>query len=251
MALRLADQKLAELAGKLSSNCAIWKLYHEHREGRPLPSSKVLGEIIDITRAIVFPGYFGKSNVLIHSLKYPIGAGLQQLYELLVDQILAGLCFSEEELDICSMRRRAGEIATGVIEKLPELQTILATDVEAAYNGDPAAENYGEIISCYPCIRAMTNYRLAHELFVQGVPLIPRILTEMAHSETGIDIHPGATIGHHFTIDHGTGVVIGATCIIGNNVKLYQGVTLSAKKFPVGRGRQPNQGHSTPSYFGR
>ncbi|TGX83041.1 serine acetyltransferase [Palleniella muris] len=242
MALRLADQKLAELAGKLSSNCAIWKLYHEHREGRPLPSSKVLGEIIDITRAIVFPGYFGKSNVLIHSLKYPIGAGLQQLYELLVDQILAGLCFSEEELDICSMRRRAGEIATGVIEKLPELQTILATDVEAAYNGDPAAENYGEIISCYPCIRAMTNYRLAHELFVQGVPLIPRILTEMAHSETGIDIHPGATIGHHFTIDHGTGVVIGATCIIGNNVKLYQGVTLGAKSFPLDEEGNPIKG---------
>ncbi len=103
----------------------------------------------------------------------------------------------------------------------------------AAYNGDPAAENYGEIISCYPIIKTLVNYRIAHELLVLGVPLIPRIITEMAHSETGIDIHPGAQIGHHFTIDHGTGVVIGATCIIGNNVKLYQGVTLGAKSFPL------------------
>lgn len=242
MSLKLADQKLAELADKLSTNSSLWKLYHEHRAGRPLPSSKVLGEIVDLTRAIVFPGYFGKSNVLVHSLKYPIGAGIQELYELLVDQILAGLCFSDEELDMCAMRCMAEEKAIAVVEKLPELQTVLATDVEAAYNGDPAAENYGEIISCYPSIRAMTNYRLAHELFVLGVPLIPRILTEMAHSETGIDIHPGATIGHHFAIDHGTGVVIGATCVIGNNVKLYQGVTLGAKSFPLDEDGNPIKG---------
>ncbi|MCM1078781.1 MAG: serine acetyltransferase [Bacteroidales bacterium] len=242
MSLKLADRKLAELADKLSTNSALWKLYHEHREGRPLPSSKVLGEIVDLTRAIVFPGYFGKSNVLVHSLKYPIGAGIQQLYELLADQILAGLCFSDDEPDLCNLRRKAEETAISVVEKLPELQTVLATDVEAAYNGDPAAENYGEIISCYPSIRAMTNYRLAHELFILGVPLIPRILTEMAHSETGIDIHPGATIGHHFSIDHGTGVVIGATCVIGNNVKLYQGVTLGAKSFPLDDDGNPIKG---------
>ena len=115
-------------------------------------------------------------------------------------------------------------------------------DVEAAYNGDPAAENYGEIISCYPVIKALVNYRIAHELLVLGVPLIPRIISEMAHSETGIDIHPGAQIGHHFTIDHGTGVVIGATCIIGNNVKLYQGVTLGAKSFPLDAQGNPIKG---------
>ena len=122
------------------------------------------------------------------------------------------------------------------------MRRILATDVEAAYNGDPAAESYGEVIFCYPAIKAISNYRIAHELLELGVPLIPRIITEMAHSETGIDIHPAAKIGTHFTIDHGTGVVIGATSIIGNNVKLYQGVTLGAKSFPLDADGKPIKG---------
>ena len=133
-------------------------------------------------------------------------------------------------------------MATQTIARLPEIRRILATDVEAAYNGDPAAENFGEIISCYPVIKALINYRLAHELDTMGVPLIPRMITEMAHSETGIDIHPSAVIGHHFTIDHGTGVVIGATCIIGHHVKLYQGVTLGAKSFPLDAAGNPIKG---------
>ena len=137
---------------------------------------------------------------------------------------------------------RAQTLAAEFIAHLPELRAVLATDVEAAYNGDPAAESYSEIISCYPIIKAITNYRIAHELLLLGVPLIPRIISEMAHSETGIDIHPAATIGHHFTIDHGTGVVIGATCIIGNNVKLYQGVTLGAKSFPKDENGNPIKG---------
>ena len=122
------------------------------------------------------------------------------------------------------------------------MRRVLATDVAAAYNGDPAAHSFGEVISCYPAIRAISNYRIAHELLRLGVPLIPRIITEMAHSETGIDIHPGAVIGSHFTIDHGTGVVIGETCIIGNNVKLYQGVTLGAKSFPLDADGKPIKG---------
>ena len=122
------------------------------------------------------------------------------------------------------------------------MRRTLATDVEAAYNGDPAAQSFGEVISCYPAIRAISNYRIAHELLKLGVPLIPRIITEMAHSETGIDIHPGAEIGGYFTIDHGTGVVIGETCIIGNNVKLYQGVTLGAKSFPLDEDGKPIKG---------
>ena len=112
----------------------------------------------------------------------------------------------------------------------------------AAFNGDPAAKSYGEIIFCYPTIRALTNYRVANQLLKLGVPLIPRILSEMAHSETGIDIHPGAEIGESFTIDHGTGVVIGETCIIGKNVKLYQGVTLGAKSFPLDENGNPIKG---------
>ena len=163
---------------------------------------------------------------------------------MLCEQILAGLCFGcaccDKGEDICT--EKAQKIAAEFISRLPELRAVLATDVEAAYNGDPAAESYGEIISCYPIIKAITNYRIAHQLLQLGVPLIPRIITEMAHSETGIDIHPAASIGHHFTIDHGTGVVIGATCIIGNNVKLYQGVTLGAKSFPLDENGNPIKG---------
>ena len=125
------------------------------------------------------------------------------------------------------------------MSRLPDIRKTLATDVEAAYLGDPAAQSYGEVISCYPAIKALTCYRVAHELFRLGVPLIPRIITEIAHSETGIDIHPGAEIGSHFTIDHGTGIVVGATCIIGKNVKLYQGVTLGAKSFPLDEDGNP------------
>ena len=158
---------------------------------------------------------------------------------------MAALCFSaatEERCPCEGHKEKSSELATQFISRLPELRSILATDVEAAYNGDPAAETYGEIISCYPIIKAITNYRIAHELLVLGVPLLPRIISEMAHSETGIDIHPGAKIGHHFTIDHGTGVVIGATSIIGNNVKLYQGVTLGAKSFPLDENGNPIKG---------
>jgi serine O-acetyltransferase len=132
--------------------------------------------------------------------------------------------------------------ASSMIDYLPELKEQLEMDVEAAYNGDPAAESYDEIICCYPVIKAMINYRVAHKMLSLGISLIPRIITEKAHSETGIDIHPAASIGHHFTIDHGTGVVIGATCIIGNNVKLYQGVTLGAKSFPLDEKGNPIKG---------
>jgi serine O-acetyltransferase len=163
------------------------------------------------------------------------------MFDLLVEQVEAGLSFNCKTC-VQYNRVKAKEIASELIARLPEIRRVLATDVIAAYNGDPAAEDYGEIISCYPVIKALVNYRLAHELFLLGVPLIPRIISEMAHSETGIDIHPGATIGEYFTIDHGTGVVIGATCIIGNNVKLYQGVTLGAKSFPLDKDGNPIKG---------
>lgn len=244
MALKLTAQILRQTVDKITAGTALSKLYHEHQDGRPLPSARVLKDIIQLVREIVFPGYFGKSNININSIEFKLGASMQQLHEMLTAQVLAGLCFADDDSNspMPLLHERAEEIATRVVMQLPELQDILATDVEAAYNGDPAAVNYGEIISCYPIIRALTNYRLAHELYVAGVPLIPRILTEMAHSETGIDIHPGAQIGHHFTIDHGTGVVIGATCIIGNNVKLYQGVTLGAKSFPLDDDGNPIKG---------
>ena len=209
-------------------------LYHVCQNGKSLPSGPVLAEITDLCRAILFPGYYGRSNVSAHTLPYHIGVSVEKLYELLAGQI--------EAAGECNANVDCGEIALRFIQRLPGLRKILATDVEAAFNGDPAAESLGEIISCYPVIKAITNYRIAHELLLLGVPLIPRIITEMAHSETGIDIHPAATIGSHFTIDHGTGVVIGATCIIGNNVKLYQGVTLGAKSFPLDDEGNPIKG---------
>lgn len=236
---------LTDTVEQLSEPASLKGLFHQHRDGNPLPSSKALEEIVELSRAIIFPGFFGKSSVNLRVIRYHIGVDIERLYKLLADQVMAGLCFTEQEgepTDMEATRSQAEDIAARLIAKLPEIRRILATDVEAAYNGDPAADNYGEIISCYPAIKALTNYRIAHELLQLGVPLIPRILTEMAHSETGIDIHPGAKIGHHFTIDHGTGVVIGATCVIGNNVKLYQGVTLGAKSFPLDSKGNPIKG---------
>ena len=173
---------------------------------------------------------------------------MERLHKLLSRQIMAGLCFDEDchcpnadDMRRC-MQEEADMIAGRVITKFPTIRKTLSTDIQAAFDGDPAAVNQGEIISCYPAVKAIINYRLAHELVLENVPLIPRMITEMAHSETGIDIHPAATIGTHFTIDHGTGVVIGATCIIGNHVKLYQGVTLGAKSFPLDKDGKPIKG---------
>ena len=239
--------QLTETIDELSSAESLKGLFHQHRDGNPLPSGKALEDIINLSRSILFPGYFGNSSVNISTIKYHIGVRVEKLYEMLAEQILAGLCFandceSETQTELQHQRAKAGVIAAKAIMEFPKLRKILATDVEAAYNGDPAAMSHGEIISCYPVIKALTNYRIAHVLHKLGVPLIPRMMTELAHSETGIDINPEATIGHHFTIDHGTGVVIGATCIIGNHVKLYQGVTLGAKSFPLDSDGNPIKG---------
>ena len=227
---------LTQTVELLAEPASLQGLFHEHRDGYPLPSGQVLEEIVQLSRSILFPGYYGKASVDMHTIRYRIGVDVERLHHLLCQQVLAGLCFTDGQatgMELDEARTRAEEIATTLIAKLPEIRRTLATDVAAAYNGDPAAENHAEVIACYPVIKALANYRVAHELMLLGVPLIPRIITEMAHSETGIDIHPGATIGRHFTIDHGTGVVIGATCVIGDNVKLYQGVTLGAKSFPL------------------
>lgn len=241
---------LTQTIEKLSSADSLKGLFHQHRDGNPIPSGAALEEIIQLLRAILFPGYYGKSSINTKTLTYHIGVSVERLHKLLAGQILAGLCFNlcedcTEEDNISELSRlslKANELSSEIIRRLPQIRSVLATDVTAAFNGDPAADSYAEIISCYPVIKALTNYRVAHELYELGVPLIPRMMTEMAHSETGIDIHPGATIGEYFTIDHGTGVVIGATCIIGNNVKLYQGVTLGAKSFPLDDNGNPIKG---------
>ncbi|MBQ4380224.1 MAG: serine acetyltransferase [Bacteroidaceae bacterium] len=228
-------------------------LLREYNEGAPLPSGKALEEIIELARSIFFPGYYGNPTVNAGTLRYHLGVNIERLYTLLIEQIQAGLSFADyrnvsayaaynKQTIYKELHRMATTRAEAFIGKLPEIRRVLATDVKAAYDGDPAAKSFGEIISCYPIIKVLTIYRMAHELWSLDVPLIPRMLTELAHSETGVDIHPGAQIGEYFTIDHGTGVVIGETCIIGNNVKLYQGVTLGAKSFPLDADGNPIKG---------
>lgn len=238
-------QTLATTVDKLSNPQSFKGLFHPHRDGNPLPSGKILEEIVMLLRAILFPGYYGNSSVNIHTLHYHIGVDVERLYHLLSQQIQAGLCFMEYNTDDkcnCNIKQIAQKLSSQLIERLPAIREVLSTDVIAAFNGDPAAESTSEVISCYPIIKTLTNYRVAHELALLGVPLIPRMLTELAHSETGIDIHPNARIGKYFTIDHGTGVVIGATCVIGDNVKIYQGVTLGAKSFPLDAEGNPIKG---------
>lgn len=227
---------------ELLDNNGVTDMFHHRRDGEPMPSWRLLSEAVDIVRAIVFPGYFGDSVQERHTLTYKMGMNIDRLYKILSEQICAGICYSNNCTDIATAATSARQMALAFIEYLPTLRAALAKDVEATYNGDPAATGFGEVISCYPSIKAVSNYRMAHRLLELGVPLIPRIITEIAHSETGIDIHPGAQIGEYFTIDHGTGIVIGETCIIGNNVKLYQGVTLGAKSFPLDENGNPIKG---------
>jgi serine O-acetyltransferase len=178
-------------------------------------------------------------------MPYYVGSTLDTVARSLLEQVKRGFCFScEIEREVCESKclDRASRLTTDFLKKLPHIRALLSTDVCAAYDGDPAAKSHGETIYCYPSIKAITNYRIAHELCLLEVPLIPRIITEMAHSETGIDIHPGATIGEYFFIDHGTGVVMGETTVIGRNVRIYQGVTLGAKSFPLDAEGNPMKG---------
>lgn len=221
------------------------KLTHKGRDGEPYPSINALYDFINLCRSVIFPGFYGSSIVNNQTFNYHIGVRVEKLFNILTEQLYAGLCFecNEEDRRLELKKQRSLEIASKFVEKLPEIKTILRTDVEAIYNGDPAAKNFGEIILAYPGLKAIVNYRIAHTLLELGASdIIPRMITEMAHSETGIDIHPGATIGSYFAIDHGTGIVIGETCIIGNHVKLYQGVTLGAKSFPTDENNNPIKG---------
>jgi serine O-acetyltransferase len=209
----------------------------------PLPSPEVVAEITAMLRSVIFPGYFGSSAVKPAAIRYYLGSTLDKLEHLLEQQILRGLAFDcEDEACVDKARSQAREMTVAFLKRLPEIQRMLGTDVQAAYEGDPAASSPGEAIFCYPGILAITNHRVAHELWNLGAPILPRMISEHAHSETGIDIHPGASIGPGFFMDHGTGVVIGETCIIGERVCLYQGVTLGAKSFPLDKHGNPIKG---------
>lgn len=368
----MAEQDFAKVltmaAFNLSTEDSLRGVFHHQLVGNPVPSGRAIREVVDLSRAILFPSYFGNSNITRHSVRYHIGVNIEKLFDVLSKQITAALCFAQstDEIDprkqeadspcysctgtgdcafdvlkkdahdreieailsreahrasvqselksnamsaplaaaahvsgtslnqaaglggqaaglggqaagkwasmspnlgevpykkdeasgrqdkvvagktvegqlepdstllsLAQLEDKAKQIALQYISVLPTLRVKLAKDAKSAFFADPAATSLGEVICCYPGVRAIINYRIAHELLKLGVPFLPRVITEMAHSETGIDIHPGAQIGDCFSIDHGTGVVIGETCIIGNNVKLFQGVTLGAKTIPV------------------
>ena len=221
------------------------KVFYRDRHDVPMPSTQVLEVIMERLRSVLFPGYFGKSDLTPANMSYYIGSAVDTAAQFLAEQIKCGFCvgcFRDEGRYCEDCHAKARTCLEKFISSLPGIREQLSNDVEAAFYGDPASKSRIEIIFCYPSIKALTSYRIAHELYELGIPLIPRILTEIAHSETGIDIHPGAKIGDYFFIDHGTGVVIGETCIIGKNVRLYQGVTLGAKSFPTDEEGKPIKG---------
>lgn len=229
----------------LASEDNLRSMCHMRWRGEPLPSQSAVKEIVGLFRALMFPGFFGNSEVNRGNILYHTGLQIERLHQMLGEQIAAGLAFGEEcdaDLDIDRILDQGFDKAQRLIDKLPALRSALEADVRATFNGDPAAISTQEVIFCYPGIKAIANYRLAHALIQLDVPIIPRMITEQAHSETGVDIHPSATIGRAFTIDHGTGVVIGATAIIGDNVKIYQGVTLGAKSFDLDDDGNPIKG---------
>jgi len=205
-----------------------------HLGERSLPSRDAVAELIDGLKEILYPGYFGRRNFTRENIRYHIGDRIYQVHRALEEQIYLSVVHrcrrTGSECEHC--KGLAAELALEFMGRIPAVRRLLAGDVQAAYDGDPAAKGLDEIIFSYPGLEAITVYRVAHELWDLQVPLLPRIMTEIAHSATGIDVHPGAKIGTDFFIDHGTGVVIGETCEIGDRVKIYQGVTLGALSFP-------------------
>ena len=207
--------------------------YHDEEidnlESAALPNKRAVIDAFQHLTSVVYLGFYSTRSLTRDNLRYAVSEGLYPAYEILVEQIERAVTY---ERTIRAVPPRPQDFSEAVVIRLfdgiPALRRALNADVRAAFEGDPAAKSIEEIIFSYPAIRAITAYRVAHALHLEGVPLIPRILAEHAHSETGIDIHPGATIGERFFIDHGTGVVIGETAVIGNDVKIYQGVTLGA-----------------------
>lgn len=202
------------------------------------PSVDGLVGIMETVRTVLFPDFFDRQRGDGVMRRYFIGVNIEKLASDMATEIAHALKFN----DVCNKEEadeRARELATRFVGSLPEIKRLIYTDVEAVWCNDPAVTDYGEIVLCYPAVRAMLNYRTAHCLLQLGVPVIPRMLTEIAHSATGIDINPGARIGPHFAIDHGTGIVIGETAIIGSHCTLYQGVTLGAKSFTLSPDGRP------------
>jgi serine O-acetyltransferase len=229
--------RLPEIAEKIIAKCEDDECYN-HIDYEPIPSKTSVVDIIQRFREVLFPGYFTREKLDPVNLAYSMGQTVSVLFDQLSEQICHSVrhdCFRyDQECSECA--EKGNEASLALLESIPELREILATDVAAAYAGDPAAKSFDEIIFSYPGIFALMVYRVAHKLQMMAVPLLPRIMAEYAHSVTGIDIHPGAEIGRGFVIDHGTGVVIGETTVIGKNVRIYQGVTLGALSLPMDAG---------------
>jgi len=236
---------LVALAPVVDELCKDVKAVGKFPGGRiVLPSRDAVIQVVEDLRSVLFPGYFGTSDLNDESLHYFVGATLAHAMRQMEEQVRRGIAFTErhdyESCDHCA--EFAQQVTKSFLGRLPAMRRLVRSDVDAAYEGDPALKSKDEAVFAYPGIFAVTNQRIAHELHVLGVPLIPRIITEHAHTITGIDIHPGAAIGEKFFIDHGTGVVVGETAIIGDRVRLYQGVTLGAKSFPLDENGNPMKG---------
>lgn len=229
------QQTVEEITHNYESNDVLMA-----KDGRHLPSRDTIIQMIKELRRIMFPGYFGDENLATYVADYFVGSHLNHIYEVLKEQIVTALLYKSavaadtegKDSQTCLSQKEAQQQAESIcqyfISRLPHIQQMLLKDVQAGFDGDPAAQSKEDIIVSYPGLFAIYVYRIAHELYTKQVPYIPRIMTEYAHSRTGIDINAGATIGEYFFIDHGTGVVVGETTTIGNHVKLYQGVTLGA-----------------------
>ena len=222
-------RNIDKIVGQLR-DLRIASLKDRHRLSRPpkLPSRKVLAEVVERLAAALFPNRLGPPDLTDEGIDYFVGHTLDIALRQLCEQVSTELRFNGESGDVDA---RACSIVQTFADKLPAIRVLLDSDIRAAFEGDPAAGSADEVLVCYPGINAITHHRIAHELYQLNVPLTARIISEVSHSATGIDIHPGASIGAGFFIDHGTGVVIGETCIIGRRVRLYQAVTLGAKRF--------------------
>jgi serine O-acetyltransferase len=239
-----AEKDLPNLVKKISENYEIYGGIN-HLDGKDLPSKKVVIGILKNILTVLFPGYLGKEKVTKSNINDYLDKILKLIYVRLVNEIdksLKYFCKKDEKCreDFCL--KIAQVVVREFLEELCRIRILLSGDIEAAYCGDPAAKSFDEVILSYPCVLAISTYRISHELQIRGVPLIPRIMSEYAHSITGIDIHPGAKIGKNLFIDHGTGVIIGETAQIGDNVKIYQGVTLGALSFPKDEKGHPIKG---------
>jgi serine O-acetyltransferase len=223
----------------------------QHLDSTFLPNRAATIEVVELLRRVLFPGFFDRQRLTSEAIHSHTTDLLQQVRDGLYEQVRQAIRYEENRLgpgngDTCThCDEKAADIAMRFLDRLPELRRMLALDVQAAFDGDPAAHSIDETIFCYPGVDAVFIHRIAHELYVLNVPLLPRIMSEYAHNETGIDIHPGATIGESFFIDHGTGVVIGETTSIGKRVKLYQGVTLGALSTKGGQSWRGMKRHPT------